>query len=161
MILVGNTGLERVLVAIEAKVDELFGSWIGEYLESSVQANPRSRVPDRIEQLSKSIFGHTNVSDIRYQLLHAVAGTLIEAVNQNASIAVLVIHEFVPIGGKSAKAKENDKDLIGFIEKLSNESCNLQKGHMIGPFNVPGSETIPNSVPLYIGKIETAIEGSK
>lgn len=61
-----------------------------------------------------SIFGHTNVTDLRYQLLQTVAGTLIEARNQEASVAVLVIHEFVPVGGKG-KARENEKDLEVFI----------------------------------------------
>lgn len=52
------------------------------------------------------------------QLLHAVAGTMIEAINQSASIAVLVIQEYVPIGGKSSKAVENERDLRMFIERV-------------------------------------------
>ena len=100
LILIGKTDTERILIAIEAKTDEAFGEKIGAYMESSEQANPRSQVPERIHQLAMGVFGHTNVKDLRYQLLHAVAGTLIEAKNQGASVAVLVIHEFVPVGGK-------------------------------------------------------------
>jgi hypothetical protein len=155
MVLIGNTNAGRILIAIEAKTDESFGPKIGTYIESSVRDNPRSRVPERIRQLSMGVFGHTNVADLRYQLLHAVAGTLIEAKNQGASVAVLVIHEFVPVGRKSDKARENEEDLATFIERLSERLHTLPTSRLIGPFHVPGSGKIPSNIPLYIGKIET------
>jgi hypothetical protein len=157
MVLIGKNDSGRILVAIEAKADETFGEIIGTYLESSVRANPRSRVSDRIHQLAMGVFGHTNVTDLRYQLLHAVAGTLIEAKNQEASVAVLVIHEFVPADGKSDKARENEKDLAKFIERLSDGLYTLLPGRLIGPFHVPGGGKIPIKIPLYIGKIETVV----
>lgn len=104
-----------------------------------------------------SIFGHTNVTDLRYQLLHAVAGTLIEARNQEASVAVLVIHEFVPVGGKGDKARENEKDLEVFIERSSDGLHTLPSSKLIGPFHMPGGGKIPSNIPLYIGKIESVI----
>ena len=157
MVIIGNTNAERVLIAIEAKTDESFGDKIGAYIESRLRKNPRSRVADRIRQLSMGIFGHTNVTGLRYQLLHAVAGTLIEAKNQGASVAVLVVHEFVPEGGKSDKARENEKDLVAFIERLSEGLHTLFLNRLIGPFHVPGGGKIPSNIPLYIGKIETVV----
>jgi len=157
MVLIGNTNGVRVLIAIEAKADESFGPKIGDYIESSVRYNPRSRVPDRIRHLALGVFGHTNVSDLRYQLLHAVAGTLIEAQNQGASLAVLVIHEFVPERGKSDKARENERDLAAFIARLADRRHPLPTGSLTGPFHVPGGGKIPSKIPLYIGKIEAVI----
>ncbi|WP_411830466.1 MULTISPECIES: DUF6946 family protein [Paenibacillus] len=55
---------------------------------------------------------------MKYQLLHATAGTVIEAAAQNASQAILIIHEFVPVAGKSHKAKQNDSDWHDFNRLL-------------------------------------------
>ncbi|NGQ95118.1 hypothetical protein G3578_08055 [Brevibacillus sp. SYP-B805] len=155
LVLIGETPDDRVLVAVEAKTDEPFGEIIGDYIRSRVKANPRSRVPDRIQQLARGVFGHTEVSTLRYQLLHAAAGTLIEAKNQHASHAVLVIHEFVPSTGKTELAKQNEQDLAAFLERLSNGGQQLTAGALCGPFHVPGGGRIPSDIPLYIGKIET------
>lgn len=155
MVLIGETLDNHVLIAVEAKTDEPFGDIIGDYIRSSVKANPRSRVPDRIHQLALGLFGHTEVTKLRYQLLHAAAGTLIEATNQNASHAVLVIHEFIPSTGKSVQAKQNEQDLAAFIELLSDGRQTLTIGELIGPFHVPGGGRIPSNIPLYIGKIES------
>ncbi len=157
MVLIGETPDNRILIAVEAKTDEPFGEIIGDYIRSSVKANPRSRVPDRIHQLSMGLFGHTEVARLRYQLLHAAAGTLIEATNQNASHAVLVIHEFIPSTGKTDKAKQNEQDLAAFIEVLSDGRQTLAIGELIGPFHVPGGGRIPSNIPLYIGKIEAEL----
>jgi hypothetical protein len=157
LVLIGNTLDNRVLIAVEAKTDESFGDVIGDYIQSSIRANPRSRVPDRIHQLSLGLFGHMEVTNLRYQLLHAAAGTLIEATNQNASHAVLVIHEFIPTTGKTDKAKQNELDLAAFVERLSGGRQTLTIGELIGPFHVPGGGKIPCSIPLYIGKIESKL----
>ncbi len=157
MILIGETLDTRVLIAVEAKTDESFGDFIGDYIQSSVKANPRSRVPDRIHQLALGLFGRTEVTKLRYQLLHAAAGTLIEAANQNASHAVLVIHEFIPSTGKTDKAKQNEQDLAAFIKLLSDGRQTLTIGKLIGPFHVPGGGRIPCHIPLYIGKIESKL----
>ncbi|WP_134703794.1 hypothetical protein [Ammoniphilus sp. YIM 78166] len=117
MILIGKTQQDRIVISIEAKTDEPFGELIGKYLVR-VKSNSRS---SRINQLSLAVFGHTEVSNLRYQLLHAMAGTLIEAKKYGATQAILIVHELVT-GKKGNRAKRNDKDLSDFINALSNLS---------------------------------------
>jgi hypothetical protein len=100
-------------------------------------------------------FEEKDTSLLRYQLIHAVAGTLIEAVNQEAIQAVFVIHEFVPRRGKSAKAMENDNDLKSFVNLLSGDD--QETNRLIAPLFVPGGGKIPSDIPLYIGKIVSVI----
>lgn len=111
MIILGNTNGRNVVISVEAKVDESFGDIVNDYVARSVKANPRSKIPDRIKQLSTAIFGTKDVGELRYQLIHAVAGTLIEAKNQKAAQAVIIINEFVPFGKFSKKAKQNEEAL--------------------------------------------------
>jgi hypothetical protein len=155
MILVGEADDKRVLVSIEAKVDESFGELIGEYIVKSTKANERSQVPNRIAHLSKAIFGEKDTSALRYQLLHAVAGTLIEARNQAAKVAVFVMYEFIPPKGKSEKAIQNEKDVNKFVMLLSDNKEAVKLEKLMGPFRVPGGGRIPADIPLYIGKVET------
>lgn len=155
MIIWGNVAGQKALVSIEAKVDESFGEIISNYVSSSIAANPRSKVPDRISQLTSAIFGHLEIGHIRYQLLHAVAGVLIEAAAQKASLAVLVVHEFVPATGKTQKAIENDIDWQSFTRLIASGS--ILAGQLHGPITVPGGGKVPNDIPLYIGKIESLI----
>ena len=160
LIVIGRADAERVLLAVEAKNDEPFGDLIGAYLESSVRTNPRSRVPDRIRELAMGVFGCADVEDLRYQLLHAAAGTLIEAKKRGASTAVLVIYEFVPAGGKTDKAAQNERDLAAFIARLSGGMpAAFAPGRLFGPFHVPGNDRIPADIPLYIGKVEMIVGG--
>ena len=157
MVLLGSTAEERWLIAIEAKADEPFGKNIGDYLLSSVKANPNSRVPDRILQLSQAVFGSQDVTHLRYQLLHAAAGALIEANAQQANKALLIIHEFVPFTGKTSKAKQNERYLQDFVAGLSGNPQTLTAGTCLGPFQVPGGGRTPHDIPLYIGKLETVL----
>lgn len=154
LVLSGTNAAKGLLIAIEAKTDEPFGKRIGDYRTSSVKANRRSRVPDRIRQLAEAIFSHTEVEHLRYQLLHAVAGTLIEAQLQKAAHAVLIIHEFVPPTGKTKKAEQNERDLQAFVGELL-QRRKLEKGKLVGPIHVPGGGRISPHISLYLGKIET------
>jgi hypothetical protein len=68
------------------------------------QAISGSNVPARIYALAKGVFGpgtliptdlRPDIGELRYQLLAAIAGTLIEARRRWAEQAVFVVHEFV------------------------------------------------------------------
>lgn len=133
MVIWGNVSGQIALVSIEAKVDESFGEIITNYVSSSISANPRSKVPDRVSQLTSAIFGHLDIGHIRYQLLHAVAGVLIEAAAQEAAKAVLVAHEFVPATGKTKKAIENDVDWQSFTRLLAGGSILAGLSYHISP----------------------------
>lgn len=155
MIVMGEANGKKTLITIEAKVDEPYGECISNYRSSSIKKNPRSQVPERIQGLSEAVFGSKNIDLLRYQLLHAIAGTLIEAENQSADQAIFIVHEFVPFGKVSKKAKQNEEYLREFVEMLADIS--LTSRQLIGPIFVPGGGNIPNCIPLYIGKAETVL----
>ncbi|MEK4509693.1 DUF6946 family protein [Paenibacillus sp. FSL K6-2524] len=155
LIVYGKTSVNKILISIEAKADEPFGEVISNLIKR-YSTNPRTKVPERIKQLGLSVFGYREFGHIRYQLLHAVAGTLIEARINNCDQAVFVVHEFVPSGIHSKKSKQNNEDFQTFVELLTGTP--LIEGQLIGPIKVIGGTNIPSNIPLYIGKIESAIE---
>ncbi|MDQ0191887.1 DUF6946 family protein [Paenibacillus wynnii] len=155
LIVTGEGSGKSMLISIEAKVDESFGEIISKYLLKSVSNNTKTKIPERTEQLGLSIFGNKSIGHIRYQLLHAIAGTLIEAEKMNAAQAVFVIHEFVPFGKQSKKSKQNNEDLKIFVNLLTDMPHNI--GQLIGPLKVIGGGNVSSNIPLYIGKIESKI----
>lgn len=157
LILIGQSEGFRTLISIEAKVDESFGEIISDYLSKSIEKNPKTKVPERVRQLSSAIIGDKDPRTLRYQLIHAVAGTLIEAKNQGAAQAIFIIHEFVPTKGKSVKSKQNGRDLQSFISELTEGKESIEEGKIIGPLQISGGGKVPAEIPLYIGKIETTI----
>jgi len=95
LIMLGRVGNIGTLVGVEAKVDEPFGEVVLEYRE---KAKSRSKIPERIDHLCRSIFDRPmdeELGSLRYQLLHGVGGTLIESKSRKAEQAVFVVHEFV------------------------------------------------------------------
>jgi hypothetical protein len=156
LILIGESVGMRTLVAIEAKVDESFGDIASEYIFKRLQDNSITKVPQRIKELSSAIFGDKDTGAMRYQLIHAIAGTLIEAKNLGATKAVFLVHEFIPKIGKSKKALQNEIDLMQFFQLLTNRQ-NISLGKLIGPLNIPGGGLVPSNIPLFIGKIESGI----
>jgi hypothetical protein len=54
-----------------------------------------SRIDNRISELAEALFVTNKVGDLRYQLLHRIGGTLIEAKRKNAKFAVFIVHEFL------------------------------------------------------------------
>ena len=155
LIVMGNANGKKTLISIEAKVDEPFGEAVADYLTKNIKKNPRTQLPERIKNLSEALFGAKDIGALRYQLIHALAGTLIEAKNQGADQAVLIVHEFVPYGKVSKKAKQNEEALQEFVKLLTGNS--LMTGQLVGPIFVPGNDTVPNDIPLFIGKVETSI----
>ena len=144
-----NTGI--VAVSIEAKADESFGSTIGKALTT---AAPNSNVPKRISDLANAIFGHEDerIFNLRYQLLHASAASLIFAKELTAVAAVFIVFEF---HGRSCLPKHierNRRDFEQFISELSNPLQCCDTGQLMGPFMVPGGEFVPSGIPLYIGR---------
>jgi hypothetical protein len=147
LLLTGRVGEGTVIVAIEAKADESFGNLVGTYL---AKTKLKSNIPKRINHLAEAIFGHEEILDLRYQLLHATAGTLIEAKLQNAEKAVLVIHQFNSESLSPKKVSDNNQNLNQFISRLIGTEVLVETGKLIGPIFVPGSEDVPGDTPLYI-----------
>lgn len=147
-----NSELGKSIVAIEAKADESYGDLIGNQLE---KASPNSNLPKRIEQLALAIFGHQEINELRYQLLHATAGTLIEAKNFNANKAIFVVHQFHSTTLSKNKINKNNNDLNKFVSSLLGQPVLVESGKLIGPISVPGGEFVPSEIPLYIGQVDT------
>jgi hypothetical protein len=107
-----------VAMTLEAKADEPFGRTIAAELAG---AGEGSNLPKRILSLCQSVLGRppSAVGGLRYQLLHAVAATLIYAKEQGAAAAVFVVYEFHGPSCSAAKLKHNAADLyIGKASRL-------------------------------------------
>ena len=157
MVLYGHADTQRVLVAVEAKADEPFGSHTVEEYLRRVEGS-RSNVPKRIEALCQALFGRLpdhELSGLRYQLLTAAAGTLIEARRKGyvAEAAVFVIYEFITNSTSDERLAQNSQDLDNFIRALGGRT--VAPGELAGPFDVPGGGLVPRSVPLLIGKAKS------
>lgn len=157
LILLGHVGDTPTLVGIEAKADEEFGPIISKYLRKKV--GTRSRAPDRIDLLSRSIFGRpidAELGALRYQLLHGLAGTLIEAKNRGAAQALFVVHEFISNEARRENVARNRADFEAFVSAVSGKKkANMLTGMLVGPIQVPGGLFVPGDVPVLIGKVAT------
>ena len=132
MVIWGNGGDCHLVICIEAKVDEPFGSSVSEaYRESEeyVKKNPRSKRKERIEKLCKNYYkidvnDSTSYTNIRYQLLHYLAGAITEAKSCNDVV-------FMPImvfkTNKYNKENYNKKDYEVFIKSMNFVLLNSEK----------------------------------
>lgn len=132
MVIWGNEGKRHLVICIEAKVDEPFGSSVSEaYRESEkyVKKNPRSKRSQRIKDLCEKYY-KIDVNDIisythiRYQLLHYLAGAITEAKSCNDVV-------FMPImvfkTNKYNKENDNKKDYEDFIKSMNFVLLNSEK----------------------------------
>ena len=160
LVLVGRAAGVCTLVAVEAKADEPFDDPIAKRLAKSSDGG--SNLPQRIDLLCRSIFGRpcdAALGQLRYQLLHGVAGTLIEASKQEATQAVFVVHEFLSAGTDPEKAALNAQDLERFVRTLpGGAAAELRHGQLGGPIMVPGGEFVPVHLPLFVGKVTTWLD---
>ena len=150
-----------VALSIEAKADETFDDPVADVFGAALErllTNPRSGGVARLLELAQSILpprvpGTSAVSDLRYQLLTAVAGTLAYAAALEAERAVFVVHEFHTTQTSLRRLAQNAADLDRFVARLSQGSVvAIEPGLLMGPFIVPGEPLFPRQVALYIGK---------
>lgn len=166
LVVLCDVGAKRIVINIEAKADEPFGEVIGEYLDRKSgsrsklrerRSDSHSKVPERIRQLSVALFGREpdeEIQELRYQLLHAAAATLIEAKNSEAAMGLFLVHEFRSESLNRKRLRRNDADWQKFIHtflELATASC--EKNQILGSVSVPGGGRVPDSVPLYLGKL--------
>ena len=155
---------EKVVVSVESKVDEPFDKTIGSYLriiERMIKNGEATNAGLRIKKLKEAIFPTINQTVfklLRYQLLTAVAGTLVEAKNQKAKKAIFLVQPFVSSNMDSKKHRQNQRDLDYFMEVISKgKHCIIHDNDLFGPFKFNGNEFIPNDVELWIGKYSIEI----
>lgn len=157
----GSAGGRPAVMSVEAKADESFGPTISGYLAECVRKGVSrkdeglapSGVPDRIRDLCMLLFG-SDVSDaiqaLRYQLLHSVAGTVLEAAKSDADTCVFMVHEF-PQAASPRKRRANANDLDRFASVLAGKSIEVAPGTLIGPFFIQPSGH-GRRISLLIGK---------
>jgi hypothetical protein len=155
----GNTDREQVTITIEAKADEPFGNdTILEYWSKAIKRRERgesTRVPERIEQLLSLVDPDTPVNqtkwkDIRYQLLTALCGTIIQAQIDGSSLAVLVVHVFDTELIEADKHAHNHNELELFLSVLADKPMIVENGKMYDGFRV-------NGIDLMVGKVVTTL----
>jgi hypothetical protein len=142
-----------VLLCVEAKADETFDKTVAVRLDEAV---PTSNLPERIRRISLALFGDGRVepiADLRYQLLQACAGSLIEAQNRRVQSCVLLVHVFRTRLTDDQRIADNAADLDRFVAHLSGgASTAVPSNGAVGPIAVPGYMTVPHSERLYIAK---------
>jgi hypothetical protein len=147
---------KKIIIAIEAKADESYGDLIESILFKADK--PSSNLPRRVEELSQALFGEKSTGDLRYQLLHGVAGALIEAKLRKADYAIFLVHEFHSNHVKHKNLERNREDLNRFVSRLMGMQTNIEPNELVGPITVPGGVYVPDEIPLYIGKVVTVLE---
>lgn len=155
---------EDVVISIESKVDESFGKTIGGYyleIEKKKQNGESTNADKRIELLRNAIFPKIKPETfklLRYQLLIAIAGILIEAKRQRARKAIFLVQTFISENMSSKLHRQNQRDLDFFMELISDGNhCIVHDNDLFGPFLFAGNEFIPDDVELWIGKYSIRI----
>lgn len=163
---------EKIIIAVEAKVDEPFDNQtIKEYRttgEATLTSGKNSNKPARISKLIKAIFPewqHSEVENLKYQLLQATAGTLAEAKTRNAAKAIFCVLNFKPMEpglDYSTKNALNSKNMDDFFRAFTNVATQqMATNQLHGPFYVPGDADIPSDIPLYFLKLEQVFNSPK
>lgn len=170
-----RNGESKVLICVEAKADESFGATVAEELAKAL-ARPATRFPARLSWLTRGLLGvdafadtnarvlHPRIAGLPYQLLPAIAGTLLEAARDGAHAAIFLVHEFRTELTHDEKMERNaealDRFLRLFLAHGQESRTGLRGGEVIGPLTlrtpeVPGNPPLPRSIPLFLAKLRT------
>lgn len=159
LLLLLRRGAEQVVVGIEGKAGESLDATVIAKYERAMRGRDdgaTTKLPERVLGLVEGLFGkrlgeHVGLGEVRYQLLTASAGTLVEAKAHGASSAVVLIHEFGRPTREGALS-EAQVAIAGFISAFEVEApAAAAVGALYGPLPVRGTDRIPADIPLYIG----------
>ena len=104
---------DDILVTVEAKADETLGKLIGEEMQKA-SINKLSRISMLLEYLFED--GFNQYHNLRYQLLTAAVGTILEAKRKNIDTAVMLVLVFKTNGDiTEEKIASNHKDIENFF----------------------------------------------
>jgi hypothetical protein len=158
LLLYGHRGQEKIVIAVEAVADQPFGDNIDEALMHGTPDNPR---PSLIHDLSRAVFGRAidaQLHRLRYQLLHGLAATIIEAENQQATFAAFVVQEFLSLTLNFDHLMRNHEDLIDFIHSVPGwHGERLSCGMLLPPTTARGEMGLPSDIPFSLGLIRTLL----
>ena len=103
-----------IVVTIEAKADEPLGNLIEDEIKNA-SVNKLYRITKLLQYIFKD--GAKNYHSLRYQLLTASAGTILEAENKGCKCAVLIVLTFKNNGNVTeAKMNVNHSDIDAFLK---------------------------------------------
>lgn len=159
LVIWGESEKGRILVCIEAKVDEEFGNEVlnqaYKNAKQEFDKNPNSKRKARIEELCDK---YLNVSaesinsepenNIRYQLLYYLAGSICEA-KEYGNVVFMPIMVFKTDEYNKTEGDRNRKDYERFRKALKFEMCNKEKGIFKRTFE---------GIDVYISYIEIDFE---
>ena len=166
-------------VCVEAKADEPFEETLSQYkvnAEQALKCNPRSKQKERLADLLYSVWRVRKLTEsqsyLRYQLLHALVGTAIQALRDvgkagsaSSGTGVLLIHLFETCLTEKQKLKKNQRDLERFGHALPNVTIpanGIVPGCLYGPavVTVPADFAplgCPTPVNVFLGKLVTIL----
>lgn len=156
-------GTDLIIAGVEGKAGESLDTTVIAKYDKGIairDSGKNTNLPDRVESLVRNLFGRALSDDVdlgrlRYQLLTATAGTLIEAKNANAVAALVIVHELIP--------RRDDRDITPTQRAISDfvdafRQVDVEKfiapGTLYGPITVAGGGRLTSDVPLYVALIE-------
>ncbi len=179
-----NAGREAV-VGIESKVNEDLGTSLTKELDRARNRAKRlndkaraegrparhtTKMPERLRELSTALLGrdpptgHPFVpedADLAYQLLTALAGTLVEAARPEVDLAVLLVHEFHTSRSDPRVDARSSGRIQDLLTRFGRESAApIPINRLLGPYHVLGGGRIPADKPFYVAKARTIVPGS-
>ncbi len=176
LLVVGRCHVGLVLIGVEAKADEAFDRPLQERwdeVQRTLEKGGRTNWPDRLSRLAPALLGepaesvtgvlNPAIADVPYQLLSALAGTLIEAEDREAAVAVLVVHVFSSSATRGDLLTRNRDAFASFVSRMTGiDPRDVVDGELYGPLSVPGGADtrIPSHIPVLIGELTTEIPPS-
>ena len=154
--LLGSVGTQTVTICIEAKADEPFGDTISHAIQKARKRKPSTGMPARARQLITILMGRDSDpeaepwSTLRYQLLTGIAGTVLQAGHDAATIALFIVHEFITSKTNDSLHALNTGDLSSFLRVLD-PSSQMKPGQFWGPHKVSAQ----SELQFYVGKTTT------
>lgn len=166
-----------VSICVEAKADESFGGTVAEELKKARKRRV-TKFPERLDWFTRSLLGlpafeddqfsvlSKVVSELPYQLLSAIGGTLLEAKLQHASKAIFIVHEFRTTATADTKLEVNANALNRFLRLLLSANqrgdvgLEIGIGQLVGPISISerpieAAVNILHQIPLFVGKVRT------
>jgi len=145
--LFGRTQRESVTICVEAKADEPFGNGtVAGYRKTALHRRERgesTRVPERIDALLEMIGKPTpSWEAVRYQLLTAICGTILQAKHDSSNLAVFVVHEFRTDKTTAENLQRNSEDYARFLTVIGVPSRAYTGGYLQGPVTIQGMECL-------------------
>ncbi len=155
LVIFANTQGKKVLISIEGKADEPYGSNLVkselEKAKQTVVTNPKSNKLNRVEGLIKRFKHLPELLECRYQLLTWLAGTIEEAKREKADTVILISQEFHSDETTKANIERNANDLNYFVKLISNGKIHeVKKNEICSPIMIDG-------ICCYFGKHVTKL----